>query len=122
MGTLGFLIALLAAGPQGFTIAGEPFAQADILDARTVPDGSGSAALLITFTPKGAAHLKTLTASHDGKAVPVALDGTTLSQPVVHGPIDDGQLEIEGDFGGFDAAATLAKRISGKDPVPEGGE
>ncbi|MBV9843388.1 MAG: hypothetical protein JOY99_17935 [Sphingomonadaceae bacterium] len=125
MTRLALLLALLGATPAaggGFTVAGEPFAQADIMDARTVPDGSGSAALLVTFTPKGAAHLKALSMAHDGQPVAIVLDGRTLSEPVMHRPIDDGQLEITGDFGTFDAAATLAKRISGKDPVPEGGE
>lgn len=122
---LALLIAPLAplhAAGGGFTIAGEPFAQADILDARTVPDGSGSAALLITFEPRGAAHLKALTAAHVGQPMAVTLDGARIAEAKLSAPIDDGQLQLSGDFGDFDAAAALAKRISGKDPVPEEGD
>ena len=122
MKTVALLLALLAPAGRSFTIAGEPFAQADIVDARTVPDGSGSAALLLTFTPKGAAHLKALTTSHSGKPMPVLLDGAKIAEPTLSGPIEDGQLQISGTFGSFEAAGVLAKRISGKDPVPEGGE
>ncbi len=117
-----FLLALIAAAAPGLTIAGEPFAQADIMDARTVPDGGGQPALLLTFMPAGAARLKALTAAHDGQAIAILLDGTTLAEPILHGVIDDGQLQISGSFGSFDAAAALAKRIAGKDPVPEMGE
>lgn len=120
MKTIALLLAVLAPAGSGFTIAGEPFAQADIIDARTVPDGSGSAALLLTFTPKGAAHLKALTTAHSGAPLPVVLDGTKIAEPTLSGPIEDGQLQISGDFGSFDAAGAVAKRISGKDPVPEG--
>jgi len=120
-----FLIALAApavAAGAGFTIAGEPFAQADVLDARAISDGAGGAMLLITFVPKGAAHLKALTAAREGQPLPVTVDGKVLATPTVHGPIEDGQLQLSGDFGSFDAAAALAKRISGKDPLPETGD
>ena len=116
---LGALAVLVAAGPTGLTIAGEAFQRADILDARTVPDGRGSAAILLTFTPKGAAHLKALTAARAGTPLPILLDGAKIAEPTFSGGVDDGQLQISGDFGDFAAAAAVAKRISGKDPVPE---
>ena len=118
---LAALLATLIAA-AGLTIAGEPFAQADIMDARTVPDGGGQPALLLTFMPSGAARLKALTAAHDGQTIAIMLDGTTLAEPTLHGVIDDGQLQLSGSFGSFDDAAALAKRISGKDPAPEIGD
>ena len=116
------LAAFIAVAGSGLTIAGEAFSQADIMDARTVPDGSGAPALLLTFAPAGAAHLQALTTSHDGQRIPIAFDGTMLAEPTLHGPIDDGQMQLSGSFGSFDEAAALAKRISGKDPVAETGE
>ena len=118
---LPLLLALAAPGlaaPAGFTIAGEAFPQADILDARTVPDGSGSAALLITFQPKGAAHLKALSAAHVGKPMAVALDGVALAEAKASAPIDDGQIQLSGNFGSFDEATPVVKKAKPSAVVP----
>ncbi len=107
-----------AAAPAAFTIAGEPFAQADILDARAMPDVDGTAGIMLTFTPPAGQRLLALTAARLGKPLPIALDGKTLVEPTVDVPIDGGVIEIGGHFPLAEAEA-LAKRISGKDPLPD---
>jgi len=111
-----FLLTAQAAG--GFAIGGENFAQADIIDARALPELDGTAAIMFTFDPKAARRLEALTRSQAAKPLAVTLDGATLASPVVPEPITDGVLTIAGGFT-MPQAEALAKRISGKDPVPE---
>lgn len=101
-----------------FTIAGERFAAGDILDARAMPDIAGGAGIMISFAPAAAKRLAALTAAQIDKPVALALDGKVLAEPVVREAIEGGVLQISGDFTVAQAEA-LAKRISGKDPLPE---
>ncbi|WP_156678418.1 SecDF P1 head subdomain-containing protein [Sphingomonas profundi] len=107
-----------AAAPAGLTIAGEGFAQGDILDARAMPDMDGTAGIMLTFTPPAARRLLALTRTRVGKPLPMALDGAVLVEPVVDAPIEGGVIEVSVHMPLADAEA-LAKRISGKDPLPD---
>ena len=114
------LLAAAAAGapPAGFAIGGEAFSQRDILDARAMPTLDGIATIMLTFTPPAARRLKTLTTAQVGKAMPVTLDGKLLAEPVVEEPIAGGVIEMDGHFQ-LPEATALAKRISGRDPLPD---
>lgn len=109
---------LLAAAPAAtLTIAGEPFAQTDILDGRATADAAGQPAVLLTFAPGAAKRLAAIGTANEGKPVAIAVEGAEVAQPVMRGPVD-GVIEI-GGLASFEAATALARRISGKDPLPE---
>lgn len=99
-----------------FTIAGETFTPDEILDARAMPDIGGTASITITLAPEAAGRLAAITRAREEKPAMVVLDGEALGNP--EAPIVDGVLTIAGDFDVGEAEA-LAKRISGKDPLPE---
>lgn len=101
-----------------FTIGGERFAQADILDARALPGLDGGAEIMLTFDPRAAKRLEALTRTRAAQPIAIALDGRTIASPAMTAPVTDGVLTIAGGFSLTEAEA-LAKRISGKDPVPE---
>lgn len=101
-----------------FTIAGEPFSEAEIVDARAQPDISGKAAIMITFDDVGRVKLARLSGANKSKPLPFVLDGQVLMAPVLVDPIIDGVAQISGMFTITEAEA-LAKRISGKPPLPE---
>ena len=101
-----------------FTIGGERFVPEEIVDARALPDIGGGAAILITMDEKAGQRLATLTGANVGKPLPFALDGKALMEPVVREAIQGGAIEISGHFTLVEAEA-LAKRISGKDPLPD---
>ena len=107
-----------AAASSGFAIGGEAFSQRDILDARAMPSLDGIATIMLTFTPPAAKRLKALTTTQVGKAMPMTLDGQLLAEPVVAQPIDGGVIEMDGHFA-LPQATALAKRISGRDPLPD---
>jgi preprotein translocase subunit SecD len=107
-----------ATPPAGFAIGGEAFSQRDILDARAMPSLDGIATIMLTFTPPAAKRLKALTTAQVGKTMPVTLDGKLLAEPVVAQPIAGGVIEMDGHFA-LPQATALAKRISGRDPLPD---
>jgi preprotein translocase subunit SecD len=109
---------LTAQSAGGFVIGGESFAQADILDARALPDLGGGAEIMLTFDPKAARRLEALSRAQPAQPLTVTLDGKTIAAPTVAEPITDGVLTLSGGFT-LPEAEALAKRISGKDPVPE---
>ncbi len=111
------LFAVAAAPPDMLTIAGERFAQKEIVDARSVADGAGPA-ILVTFGPTAAKRFAAITKANVGKPVTIALGATPLTSPIVLEPIEAGSFQISGQKS-FAEAATLARRISGKDPLPE---
>lgn len=119
---LALLLATGAAHAQhetgSFTIGGERFAPEEILDARALPDIGGGAAILVTMDEKAAKRLAALTVANLGKALPFALDGKPLMEPVVREPISGGAVEISGHFT-LPEAEALAMRISGKEPLPD---
>jgi preprotein translocase subunit SecD len=112
------LLAVAAAPADLLTIAGKPFPQADILDARVTADGTGSPNIYVTMTPAAAQRLAALSNENVGKPIAIAVGGNVLMSPVVREAITGGAIEISGATS-FDAAVVLARRISGKDPLPE---
>ncbi|WP_293883434.1 hypothetical protein [Sphingomonas sp.] len=115
---LAAVLAVAAAPADLLTIAGQAFPQADILDARAIADGAGMPNIYVTMTPTAAARLAALSSANLGKPIPIAVGGAVLVNPVVREVITGGAIEISG-VGNFAAAVAMAKRISGKDPLPE---
>jgi preprotein translocase subunit SecD len=116
------LAALIAAPPalaqtRSFSVGGLAIAEADIIDARGLPDASGKAMLQITLDTPAARKLAAVTAT-PGKPLPVLLNGKTISAPTLAEPIRDGVFVIAGQFT-LPEADALAKLISGKDPLPD---
>lgn len=101
-----------------FTIAGEAFSEAEIVDARAQPDISGKATIMITFDDAGRVKLAKLSGENKSKPLPFVLDGRTLMAPTLTDPIIDGVAQISGAFTITEAEA-LAKKISGKPPLPD---
>jgi preprotein translocase subunit SecD len=101
-----------------FTIAGEPFSEAEIVDARAQPDISGKATIMITFDDNGRIKLARLSGANKAKPLPFVLDGQTLMAPIVTDPIIDGVAQITGMFT-ITEAEVIAKKISGKPPLPD---
>lgn len=120
MRSLLLALALVAAADASdvLLIGGERFPHADILDARAVADGGGQPAILVTLTPGAAKRLETLTEARVGEHVPITFEGRVLMEPTVREVIASGSLEISG-IASFEAAAALARQISGKPPLPE---
>jgi preprotein translocase subunit SecD len=116
--TLIALVAVAAAPSDLLTIAGQAFPQGDILDARAIADATGAANIYVTLTPVAAGRLAALSKANVGKPIAIAIGGTVLMNPVVREAITGGAIEISG-ASGFDTAVSLARRISGKDPLPE---
>ncbi|MFM9852486.1 MAG: SecDF P1 head subdomain-containing protein [Sphingomonadaceae bacterium] len=112
------LLLIAASAPRQFTIAGKRFKETDIVDARALPDLNGTAAVLLTLDDKAARRLARISKRNAQKQIDVALDGKTLVRPVMNSIISDGVLQLSGLFS-FEEATILAKRISGKDPLPE---
>lgn len=115
-----FPVVLLMATPATaqLRVAGVAFAPADIVDARASPEPGGKAGIRITFTPAASAKLEAATKAAVGKIVSFTVDGKTLSEALVQEPITGDAIEIAAQLPTADAAA-LAKRISGKDPLPD---
>ena len=101
-----------------FTIAGEAFGEAEIVDARAQPDLAGKATIMITFDDNGRIKLARLSGANKSKPLPFVLDGQTLMAPVVTDPIIDGVAQITGMFT-ITEAEVIAKKISGKPPLPD---
>lgn len=104
--------------PTGrFTVAGIVVPPAQILDARALPDATGRPSLMVTLAPAAA---KTVAAgAHGTGELPVTLDGRALGTSAAALLAQGGVVQFSGDFGSYDAAGAIARRISGKDPVPE---
>lgn len=116
-------LALLAASPawageRAFQVAGEGFSEAEIVDARAQPELDGTSSIRITFAEGAAKRVAALTQKLVGKPAHVALDSQTVADPIVREPIKDGVLQLSGHWT-LDDATALAKKISGKDPLPD---
>jgi preprotein translocase subunit SecD len=112
-------VAATAATPVDvLTINGAAFPQSDILDARATSDGAGTPNIFVTLTPAAAKRLASISRSNIGRPIPIAIGGRVLMNPVVVDEITGGAIEISG-VATFDAAAAMARQISGKDPLPE---
>ena len=99
------LILLLAAQ---LSVGGKPLKPADFLDGRAIAGGTGTPVVMLTLTPAATARIKRL-----GPKPAVALDGKPAMARLA-----DNTIELDGQPS-FDAAAKLARAISGKAPLPD---
>ena len=99
------LVLLIAAQ---LTIAGKPLKPADFLDGRTIAGGTGSPVVMLTLTPSATTRLKRL-----GAKAKVMLDGKPAPARLT-----DNIIELDGQPS-FEAAAKLARALSGKAPLPD---
>jgi hypothetical protein len=101
--------------PTGrFEVAGARVAPSHILDARALPDMAGKPSLMVTLDPATAAALTKRDA-----ALPATLDGKPLGTSPADALRSDHVLQLSGGFESYDVAAALARRISGRDPLPD---
>lgn len=107
-----------ALAARDFRIAGQPFAQSEILDARSLATAAGEPAVLVTLTQKSTARLVAISMTLVGKPLVASLDGKQLTGPVVRSVIADGMIELTG-FASFADSEKQAELISGKPPVPD---
>lgn len=99
-------------------IAGQYFAPAEVLDARALPDINGKVGIMLTLTPSAAKRLEGITAALVGRPMLVALDGKSIAAELIRKPLSGGVIEIPGRWNLSEGEA-LARRISGKDPLPD---
>jgi preprotein translocase subunit SecD len=115
---LPFALVVVAAAPaEVLTIGGERFPQADVLDARAVADGEGPA-IFVTFTDAASKRFSMLKARWAGKPIPILLGDKPLTAPMILDPGSENNFQIPGAKT-FPDAEALARRISGKAPLPE---
>ncbi len=118
-----FLLLMIFAAPafsaeRSFFVAGEAFSEAEILDARAQPELDGTSSIRITFAESATLRIATVTQRLVGKPASVALNGETVADPIVREPIRDGVLQLSGPWS-IEGAVSLARKISGKDPLPD---
>lgn len=99
------LILLIAAQ---ISVAGKPLKPADFLDGRAIAGGTGAPIVMLTLTRAATARIKRL-----GPTVKITLDGKPAQARLA-----DNTIELDGQKT-FDAAAKLARAISGKAPLPD---
>jgi preprotein translocase subunit SecD len=110
---------LIAAAPADVLIVGnQRFPQSEIIDARAVGGATGPA-VLVTLNPVAAKRFGRITQTMVGKPMVIAFGATRLSAPIIVEPVRSGSFEITGPFKNFAEAEAMAKRISGKPPLPE---
>lgn len=100
------------------TIGGQAFAVDEVADARAIPDINKKIGMMVSLTPDAAKRLEGITASLVGKPMEVKLDGKMLVAELIRKPIASGVIEVPGRWT-LDEAEALARRISGKDPLPD---
>jgi preprotein translocase subunit SecD len=116
-----FLVMLAApAGAEGrlFEIADESFPESEILDARAQPELDGTSSIRITFSEAAAKRIALVTQRLVGRPAHVALDEVTVADPIVRETIRDGVLQLDGPWT-IASAEALARKISGKPPLPD---
>jgi|GEM_PF-942209 len=102
--------------PTGaFAVADHKILATDVMDARAIPDMMGKPSLMITLSPAAAAAI----GGKAGDKLACTLDGKPLGTSPADALASDHILAISGDFGDYDATAALARRISGRDPLPD---
>ncbi len=99
------LILLIAAQ---LSVAGKPLKPADFLDGRAIAGGTGTPVVMLTLTPAAAKRV-----SRTGPTAKFTLNG----KPAV-ARLADNTIELDGQKT-FEAAAKLARAISGKAPLPD---
>jgi len=101
--------------PTGaFVVAGHAIRPTDVLDARAIPDMSGKPSLMVTLTPSAAGAIGAAT-----DPIACTLDGKPLGASPAGALTSGHVLQLSGDFGDYPATAALARRISGRDPLPD---
>lgn len=98
-------------------VADTPVPAAKVLDARALPDMAGKPSLMLTLDAATAEAIAGPLAAD--AAVPVTLDGAALGTSPAGALKSDHILQLSGAFGDYAAAAALARRISGADPLPD---
>jgi preprotein translocase subunit SecD len=87
------------------------FGPSDIASAEVDADQyTDEPVVMLTFSRQATKRLGNLTAINAGKTLPIFLDGTLLSCPIVNEPIFGGQIQIGGNLSATEAAQ-LASRI-----------
>jgi hypothetical protein len=76
---------------------------------------AGKPSLMVTLTPAAVA---ALAPPADG-TIACTLDGKPLGASPAGALASDHVLQLSGDFGDYAATAALARRISGRDPLPD---
>ncbi len=109
---------VFAAEARDFSVGGQFFSEADILDARALPGVDGTVIIMVTFSESAAPRFRDITAKFANKPLPFQLDGKVLAQPVMQEPDADGVVEFSAGHD-LKGATALAKAIAGKDPLPE---
>ncbi len=105
--------------PTGqLTIGGEGFAPGDVADARAMPDINKKVGIMLTLTPTASKRLEAISAALVGRPLMVALDGKALAGELIRKPVADGVIELPGRWT-LDEAEMLARRMSGRDPLPD---
>lgn len=89
-------------------MASRPLNPSDFLDGRAIAGVTGAPVVMLTLTLAASTWIKRL-----GPTASVALDG----QPVQARCVDN-TIELDGTSS-FDAAAKLARALSGKAPLPD---
>ena len=112
------LLLIAATQPDTLTIGGVAFPQSEILDARAIFDETGMPVIYMTLSPAGRDKLAKLTQANVGKPIAVLLGNRVLTNPVVREPLLTGTIQISG-LASAEEAESVAKAISGKDPLPE---
>jgi hypothetical protein len=90
------------------SVAGKSLAARDFLDGRTIADGTGAPVVLLTLTPEAHKRMRKL-----GPLPKILLNGKPAKAR-----LNDNTIELDGQPS-FDAAANLARAISGKAPLPD---
>jgi preprotein translocase subunit SecD len=112
------LLLIAAAPADTLSIGGVTFPQSDFLDARAIFDETGMPVIYVTLSPAGRDKLAKVTRANVGKELPVLVGSKVLTRPIVREPILGGTVQISG-LASVEEARTLARTISGKDPLPE---
>ena len=103
-------LAIGAAEPRDFTIAGQAFGTEDILDARAQPDVAGGVSIMITLSDGAARRFTRLPQAPTS----VSWNGKLLPSETVA----DGTIMLRGSFA-LPEAEAIAKSIAGKPPLPD---
>lgn len=106
MAAMGLSIFILLAAQ--LSVAGKPLTPRDFLDGRAIAGGTGTPVVLLTLTPDAQKRIRRL-----GPLPKIVLNGKPAKARLA-----DNTIELDGQPS-FDAAAKLARAISGKPPLPD---
>jgi hypothetical protein len=110
----------LAAGEGAgkLSIGGRDFRQSEIVDARAQPRLDGKSGIIITLEPEAIKRLAGVIAANATIPIRILLDGKVVAEPIIDRAPDGDWVELRGDYT-LDQAVSLARLISGKEPLPE---